>query len=384
VLKPLLHLSLIKGVGPLAVKKILQNLDKKKLSLIYDFSIEYFMEKCGLTRACSKKIYEGLSDFALLEKELGLIEKSGARWATVIDDEYPEALKNITFPPTVIYWFGASPKLLEKSMAFVGSRKANSYGAYAIDRIIPPLVSLGWSIISGGAIGADRMAHAKTIDCGGITCAVLGSGLLKSYPACNKKLFLSILETGGTVMSSFPLNTPAMPGNFPARNRIIAGIAKTTVIVQAAKKSGARITAMYALEEGRTVCAIPGSINDPLSQGCHLLIHEGATLVSSSEDILQATGYFVESQKINNNISEPKLELDIKKSRIKFFEETLLAGKKNVTKIDPIIELCRKPLSFDEILELEKFNFNDLQEHLLKLQLDGQLEQDLSGRYLST
>jgi Predicted Rossmann fold nucleotide-binding protein involved in DNA uptake len=148
------------------------------------------------------------------------------------------------------------------------------------------MVENGWVIVSGGAIGADSMAHAKTVACGGRTMAIIGSGLLNPYPSSNEKLFNDILASGGLILSPFGMQTVARPGNFPARNRVIAGLSLGCVVVQAAKKSGASITAQLALDNGREVFAVPGLFHDELSIGCHALIQQGAKIISDAYDIL--------------------------------------------------------------------------------------------------
>lgn len=355
VSKVLLHLSLIKGIGPKNIIKIIDNI--KDINVIYNFSALYFMRYCNITSTYAEKIFLGLKDKTVLDKELELINKYNVKWVTIDSNEYPEALKNISVPPIVLYWFGANPNGYTNSISFVGSRKANSYSRHIIKNFIPPLVNLNWSIISGGAIGADTMAHTETIENNGKTCAVLGSGLLKPYPRINIKMFKKIIKAGGTLLSSFPLMSDAVPGNFPARNRIISGISKATCVTQAAVKSGTRITAMYALEEGREVLAVPGPIDDPLSEGCNRLISQGAAVALTHIDILMACGYKVE----------------IKSKNVVYKEK------------DPILNFCVSAKTFDEIFENDdiKFTFGQLQSRLFDLQLEEKIEQDFSGRWIS-
>ena len=163
-----------------------------------------------------------------------------------------------------------------------------------VTSFIPELVHNGCSIVSGGALGIDGLAHRATLEAQGVTVAVLGSGLLKPYPAAHKTLFKKIIECRGALVSCFPLLTEPKPALFPARNRIIAGLSRGCLVVQAGIPSGALITAQYAVDEGREVFAVPGSLDNPLSVGCHRLISQGATLVTSASDILASFGIMPE------------------------------------------------------------------------------------------
>ncbi len=289
--RTLLHLSLIPGIGPATVQRLCRALGAEKISEIYLWSTQDFCSRVDLPLALAQALSYGLSQSLLLERELELIESQSVSWCTLYDDDYPALLKQIHYPPLVLYWWGERLSAFDPAVALVGSRKANVYGRQAIERLIPDFVQAGWGVVSGGALGADAMAHEVTLDVRGKTCAIIGSGLLNPYPALNKRLFMRIREQGGALVSPFPLAMQALPGNFPARNRIIAGMSKATVVIQAAEKSGALITAYFALEQGREVGAVPGPITDLLSVGCHTLLREGAVLVSSAVDIFQACGF---------------------------------------------------------------------------------------------
>jgi DNA processing protein len=273
----LLHLNLLPGIGPATVQRLVStNLQNPSVFDLRDL---------GLSLTAAQTIVAGLSDTALLEQELLLIAKHGVGIITIADPDYPALLRAIHLPPPVLYYLGARPTD-NSSIGVVGSRKANSYGFAAINKLIPPLVAAGFTIISGGAAGIDHHAHQVTLDHHGRTVAVLGSGLLQLYPPTSKSVFAAMVAQGSTLLSSFPLTTPPLAGNFPARNRIIAGMSQATLVIQAAEKSGALITASFALEQGRDVFAVPGAIDDPLAVGCHKLIQQGAKLVQDSSDIL--------------------------------------------------------------------------------------------------
>lgn len=374
--KVLLHLVLIRDIGPAVIAKIQRVLPFDQFEKLYHWSQQDFMYKAGLSEKMAEHLVQGLFDTKVLEQELALIQQHNIRWVTIDQDEYPEYLRNTHLPPFVLYWRGADLTVLENSIAVVGSRLANTYGQNFIDTHVPDLVAAGWCIVSGGALGADTMAHKAALACKGITCAVIGAGLLVPYPASNKRLFEAIVANGGIVMSPFPLTFKALPGNFPARNRIISGLSQATVVVQAAAKSGALITAFYALEQGREVCAVPGPLNDPLSAGCHAIIREGAVLVTSAYDILLACGdaSLFGPHYVQSSIEEPSQPLE-SVSQVK------PALKEEYPYTDPIMKACHAPQMFDDLCALLGYDESHLQERLLTLQLEGFLDQDIMGRW---
>lgn len=359
----ILHLSLIDGIGPATIQSIVSAKPSDcSWNDVYTFSSHEWMNIFHVSARSAKKLVDGLADAKRLDQELHLIETHAIPWATMLDESYPSLLKHIHAPPPVLYWQGALLEEGEKRIGVVGSRRANRYGQQVINTLIPSLVAQNMIIVSGGAIGADSMAHQKALDVGGKTAVILGSGLLEPYPSSNKRLFELIVERGGTLISSFPLTTTAMPGNFPARNRIIAGVSHGCVVVQAARKSGARITAQFALEEGREVFAVPGPINDTLSHGCHALIQEGAKLVNDADDILCEFGY--RTQKDESSLmhkQEAELPDDVRGA---------------------IIVACAQPCSIDDLMHHTKLPLSELQELLFDLQLAGSIQQDFTGMWV--
>jgi DNA processing protein len=222
-------------------------------------------------------------------KEYELMVKEGVRAVTRIDEDYPALLNELYDPPGVLFVRGALPDETKKHLAVVGSRKATSYGYAAVEKIIEPIAKSGVVIVSGLAYGIDSLAHKKTVECGGTTVAVLGSGIdhASIYPSQNRTLASHIIASGGAVISEFPVGTPPLRHHFPFRNRVIAGLSHGTLVIEAALKSGSLITARSALESGREVYAVPGSIHSPLSEGPNNLIKMGATPVTSPEDIFE-------------------------------------------------------------------------------------------------
>ena len=201
------------------------------------------------------------------------------------DRDYPEQLKQTAMPPVALYIRGSLPDL-QQGLAMVGSRNASEYGLQVARAFAADLSAAGLVIISGGAKGIDTASHEGALTGGGPTVAVLGCGIDITYPARNASLFARISENGA-VLSEFPPGTPPLAGNFPQRNRIVSGLARGLLVVEAAKQSGAMITVGFALEEGRDVFCVPGSIFLPNSAGCHSLIKAGARLVDRPEDILE-------------------------------------------------------------------------------------------------
>lgn len=204
---------------------------------------------------------------------------------TLRDPLYPEYLRHIYAPPAVLYVKGRVPNLTQ-SLGIVGSRRASAYGIKVAQSFAADLSAAGLVIVSGGAKGIDTAAHQGALSEACPTIAVLGCGIDISYPACNTELFEKIALTGA-VLTEYPPGTKPYAYNFPQRNRIIAGLSRGILVVEAAKKSGAMITVELALEFGREVYCIPGSIFLPNSAGCHSLIKSGACLVDRPEDIVQ-------------------------------------------------------------------------------------------------
>lgn len=202
-------------------------------------------------------------------------------------DGYPEILRKIPDAPGQLYWLGAPPpELLNRpKIAVVGSRKYSTYGRQVTQDFTAKLAQAGVLIISGLALGIDSIAHKATLDAGGLTVAVLPTSLDNTYPRSHRQLAEDILKRGGALVSEYRQGVEAFPANFIARNRIISGLADGLLITEAAAASGTMHTARFALEQGKSVMAVPGNINNRTSEGCNNLIKAGATPVTSTEDI---------------------------------------------------------------------------------------------------
>lgn len=220
------------------------------------------------------------------------LEKFGISVFCSTDEKYPQLLKEIKACPPIIYVrnLGGIGIFEKKAVAVVGTRKMTAYGQQVTAMITEGLVAAGLVIVSGLARGVDKVAHETTIKGNGRTIAVLGCGLNIIYPPEHKDLAEKIVESGGALVSEYALGTLPMPRNFPARNRIISGLALGVVVTEAAERSGSLITASCAAEQGREVFAIPGPITSPLASGTTELIKKGAQVVSKVSDILEELG----------------------------------------------------------------------------------------------
>jgi len=237
----------------------------------------------------ARAIAEGV-DEAVLASTANWLEDPLNRILTVADADYPQALLNIPDPPLLLYVKGRLDLLNTASLAIVGSRNATTQGLRNAEAFAKSASEAGLSVVSGLAQGIDAAAHRGGLQAAGASVAVVGTGLDKVYPASNRELAHQLAQQG-CIVSEFPLGTPPLPANFPRRNRIISGLSLGCLVVEASLQSGSLITARMALEQGRDVFAIPGSIHSPQSKGCHSLIKQGAKLVESAQDILEELGY---------------------------------------------------------------------------------------------
>ena len=393
----LLHLSLIINIGPVSVLKFIKILfdefinNQKNAALqkvefdlmqVYNFTFDDFRNRFGFTIKQAELLVAGLGDKTLLDQELSLIEKYKIDVFTFIDDDYPADLKEIYSPPVVIYCMGEKLKNYGKKIAIVGSRRSTYYAQQVIKSLIPGLVKKNYSIVSGGALGVDTIAHKTAVEHNSKTIVVLGSGLLQPYPERNKEFFRKIIKGAGTLVSPFPLLRESDRGTFPARNRIIAGLSLGCLVVQAAKKSGALITARFALDEGRSVFAVPGTIFEPVSEGCHNLIKQGARLVTKTDDILEEFGdinFEQEKKEVNKEIVFSTKQVSTEQVSTEQVSTEQVSAKRVSVKMDPILSCLEKESSIDQLSLKLNLGLPALQEKLFDLQMDGKIKQNLAG-----
>jgi DNA processing protein len=281
-----LALCMIKGLGNIARRNLVDTF--RDPDRIFQATISELLNVEGIRREVALDIlnrrYEGDP-----QEELKRTESHGGRIITYTDAVYPAALKEIHDPPVVLYLKGKDIPVNTTFIAMVGSRNATHYGLKAAENIGQGLARRGMGIVSGMARGIDSASHRGCIAGRGFTIAVLGTGIDKIYPASNKNLYHLITEKGA-VISEFTTGTPPAPINFPIRNRIISGLSRGVVVVEATRNSGSLITASQALDQGREVFAVPGSIDSFKSAGCHFLIKQGAGLIENSDDVLEELG----------------------------------------------------------------------------------------------
>lgn len=340
--------------------------------------LEYFGSGKELWQADSKDLkYSKIASQAVIEKivagrykysfdkELEKMKKIDAKFYTEYDKEYPEKLKYITNAPLGIYLRGKVAPSNKRSVAVVGSRRITEYGAMCCEKFSGELAQNGICVVSGLAMGTDAVAHNACLKGGGTTFAVLGTGVDNIYPTCNTNLGEKIMENG-CIISEFPLETRAFPANFPIRNRIISGMCDVTIVIEADEKSGTMITANHALEQGRTVMALPGNITSRLSRGTNNLIRLGAAAVTKTEDILEELNITIPDKNTKENI----------KNSVKIIN--------GLAPNEKLVYDCMdyEPITIDEIIEKINLNIQDTSCALTMLEVQG-LIQKMSGQKYS-
>ncbi|MBC8184209.1 DNA-protecting protein DprA [candidate division KSB1 bacterium] len=312
-LEQLINLNAVPGVGPTRLRALVAFF--RSTGKIFQASIKELTSVNGVDYKTAKSI-QSYSNHKFGEAQVKKAETEGIKIIHFWDEAYPENLKRIYDPPGCLYVKGDFDKQDKFAISVVGTRLPTSYGKTIVDKISKDLGKKGITIVSGLARGIDTLSHLAALRSGSRTIAVLGSGLDKIYPPENKKLADKIFNQGA-VISEFPFGTKPDGPNFPRRNRIIAGLSLGTIVIEAGIKSGALLTANYALEHNREVFAVPGNINSPRSDGANQLIKDGARPISGANDVLielaQPLKYFLKSEKEPEN-KIPKNLSDIEKT----------------------------------------------------------------------
>lgn len=389
----------IKGIGNIKIARLLdifeiaENIYKSDISIINKVRVE-----AGLSENDIYNLEQSKKDTSIYE-EYQKIKSMGVGFTYPGKDDYPNKLLNIYDYPQVIYYKGKLPDSDIPTVAIVGARNCSEYGKKVAYEFSKSFAKMGISVISGMAVGVDTHAHKGAIDGGGYTCAALGCGVDVCYPRGNINIYMDMCEAGG-IISEYPIGTPPLSGQFPARNRIISGLSDVVIVVEARRKSGSLITADQALEQNREIMVVPGRINDGLSEGCNELIKLGASIITKPEDIfsidmVKKTLDCTNKRKIElENKGNNKESIDFtdfddifldtnKQTNIKNNSKTnqlFVASEKNI--VYGNINLC--PISFNELMENCNLTFDVLSQILLELQLDGYIEEVSKNYYVRT
>ena len=327
----------------------------------------------GITKNKFDKFLK-LRDSVDIDKVYDYVLERDIKVITFENPNYPKMLKNIDNPPAVLYYRGdLSVCNLEKTLAVIGSRRLSRNGKDSLRKIMKDFYNTDMCIVSGLATGADTSAHEFALENNLKTIGVIGSGLNHVYPAQNKDLYKNIINGNGVVMSEYYPTFEPLPFRFPQRNRIVSGLSYGTLVVEAALKSGALITANLTLEQGRELMCIPGLITNPNTEGVYKLLKTGATIVTNGDDVLETMGWEkILQQNLFNQTgsSVTEGEENNKNNEITIDEKKILYT----------IEL--EPKSFDEIQALTKISTEELLMALTKLELDGKIELNLGDRYI--
>jgi DNA processing protein len=355
--KELVLLNMIPDMGWIKLKLLLGRF--KDPAGIFKASVSELKSVKGIGQHTARAIKSAYSDYDI-EKEIALIKDFGVNVTTIFESDYPLNLKNIYDPPILLYNKGTLKVSDECAVAIVGSRACTYYGMNMSEKMASELACCGITIVSGLARGIDTAAHKGALKSKGRTLAVLGNGLSSVYPPENKALSEQAI-TNGALISEFPMETPPYKQNFPRRNRVISGLSRAVLVVEAAKKSGALITADFALEQGRDVFAVPGMAERLLSTGTNTLIKQGAKLIDNVNDILDELGMpltsgIAEDTGDNLPLEEPQKDI--------------------------YSMLSNTPCHVDNIMQLTGIKAKEIESALLCMQLKGFVKKLPGGFYV--
>ncbi|HET7772742.1 MAG TPA: DNA-processing protein DprA [Burkholderiaceae bacterium] len=357
-----LHLTLTPGVGPATSRDLLAAFGLPDQILAQSLS--------ALSRVCSPAAAQALlaedaERDAAVARALAWASQPGHHLITLADAAYPQQLLQAPDPPPLLYAMGRLEVLRRAAVAMVGSRNATAQGQANAEQFAHALSQRGVCIVSGLALGIDAAAHLGGLAGEGSTIAVVGTGLDVVYPARNRELAHRI-AAHGLIVSEFALGTRALAGNFPRRNRIIAGLAQGTLVVEAALQSGSLITARLAADLGREVLAIPGSIHSPQSRGCHALIKQGAKLVESAADVLE----------------ELRLDVPARQSASADVPNADDMARKGAGSGHPVLDaLAGDPVSLETLAQRTGLDAAGLMTQLTALELEGRAARLPGGRW---
>ena len=306
-----LSFSLAPRVGPKGFQKLMRLFGSAEKAWKGD-SADF--KKAGIGEKAFAK-FDGFRREFDVREYLRKLKRARVEFIPFGDKYYPERLKKIESPPIGLFIKGDQELLIgPQTIAVVGTRKITSYGREVTENLVGALCSSGFVIVSGMALGVDGIGHKSAIDNRGSTIAILGCGVDCPYPRENEKLYEEILDSNGLIVSEYPLGMSANQGTFPARNRVIAGISLAVLITEAAEDSGSLITAGHAVKQGKPVFAVPGPITSQMSKGTLKLLKQGAILVSSASDILEALN--IKNKIVNIKNTYKKLNITREEEKI--------------------------------------------------------------------
>lgn len=288
-LADILLLSLVSGIGPRLRQALLQRFGSARA--VFEAPASLLRTVPGIGAKLAGAVTRARQEIDVAA-EIELCEKHQVAIVSLGHSDYPRALREIADPPGVLFVRGAIEARDALAIAIVGARHATRYGLAQAERLAASLSRAGLTIVSGLARGIDGAAHRGALTAGGRTIAVLGSGVLNIYPPEHQELAQQVMKQGA-VVSEAPVRAAPMSGTFPQRNRLISGMTLGVVVIEAARQSGALITARHAAEQGRDVFAVPGRVDSRMSHGCHQLLRDGAKLVETPEDVLEELGPLV-------------------------------------------------------------------------------------------
>ena len=338
--------------------------------------------KCELCRknGSAEAVYyieeKGIREQIITEKEWGILKESkkkrnwreayqkvvdrGIQMAVRGQNNYPKRFEELAGMPYALFFIGEMPREGMPSVAVVGARRCSSYGEKMTLRFVERLAESGIQIISGMALGIDGMAHRAALNVGGKTFAVLGGGADVCYPAAHKGLYKDLIKRGG-ILSEQPPGTPPVAWHFPARNRLISGLADVVLVMEAKEKSGSLITADFALDQGKDVYALPGPVTSALSQGCHRLIRQGAGILITPEELMDEWNLNRMQMGQKNNKNEKMLESP-----------------------ERMVYSCLDlfPKGIDELMKETELSISELMERLITLELKGYAEEVSRNYYI--
>ncbi len=333
-----LRLSLIPGVGPRTRMALLERFGTARAALAAAY--HELLETPGVGPKLAQKIT--VADHEIdAEAEIALCREHGIDILTEADADYPRPLREIHDPPGVLFVRGKLKPGDALAVGIVGTRHGTQYGLRQAERLAGGLARAGLTIVSGLARGIDAAAHRGALAAGGRTIAVLAGGVMNIYPPEHDKLAEEVVMQGA-LLSESPPHAQPLAGAFPQRNRIISGLSLGVIVVEAAQRSGALITARHAMEQGRDVFAVPGNVDGRALRGCHQLIRDGARLIESADDVLEELGPLVEAApRDDGRVIHHPAELLLNESE----QQVLSAIGGEATPIDQIIADTRLPVS---------------------------------------